>query len=382
VKAGSGEASQARVLRLITRLNVGGPARQALLLTRELAATFPTLLAAGQVGPSEGELSDDAVAVVPVPLGRSINPRLDALAYRRVRALARTSGVALLHTHMAKAGSIGRAAVRSLPDRPRTVHTFHGHVLEGYFRPTVQRGFIEIERRLAKTTDRLIAVSPEIKSALLELGIGNESQYEVIPLGLDLDAFLEIDSPRGGLRQSLGLEASTPLVGIVGRLVPIKDVGMMIRAIERLPEAHLAVIGDGEERPALEAATRLAGLSDRVHFTGWWPDIPGAVSDLDVVALTSRNEGTPVALIEALAAGRPVVATDVGGVAHVVEHESTGLLAAAGDDEMVAAHIDRYLRSPQLRQATGEAGRASVGQRFGKDRLVADIAALYTELIG
>lgn len=381
MKAGDAD-DPVRVLRLITRLNVGGPARQALLLTRELAGSYPTLLAAGRVGPSEGELSDPAVPVTPLPLVRPLNPRLDASAFAQVRALVRRTRPALVHTHMAKAGSIGRAAVRSMGERPRTVHTFHGHVLEGYFRPVVQRGFVEVERRLARSTDRLVAVSPQIKDALLELGIGQESQYEVISLGLDLDDFLAVNGHRGGLRSAIGVGPTAPLVGVVGRLVPIKDHETLLRAMARLPEVHLAVVGDGESRPALEARAAADGLADRVHFVGWWPDVAGAVADLDVVVLTSRNEGTPVALIEALAAARPVVATDVGGVSHVVDHEVNGLLAGAGDDETVAAHLDRLLRNPSAREAFGHAGRASVTDAFGKARLVADISALYAELIG
>ncbi|MEO7556151.1 MAG: glycosyltransferase, partial [Acidimicrobiales bacterium] len=200
-----------RVVRIITRLNIGGPARQALLLTRELAADYPTVLAAGTPTTSEGELADPAVTVRRLPLVRSLSPRRDARAVAAVRALLREHRPRLLHTHMAKAGTVGRiAALSSGRDRPRLVHTFHGHVLEGYFRPAVQRAFLEVERRLATRTDILIAVSPQIRDELLALGIGVPDQYRVVPLGLDLEPFFAVSGPSGALRRQLCLSSDTP----------------------------------------------------------------------------------------------------------------------------------------------------------------------------
>ena len=368
-------------LRLITRLNVGGPARQALLLTRELRDEFPTVLAAGRPTSSEGELSDPQVPVRTVPLTRPLHAGMDARAVAAVRRLMAETQAGLLHTHMAKAGTIGRVAATTMPRRPRTVHTFHGHVLEGYFTPRVQRAFVEIERALARRTDALIAVSPEIRDALQSLGIGARREFHVIPLGLDLAPFLSVTGPNQELRRHLGLAPDQPLVGIVGRLVPIKGVEVLLDAMALLPGVHLAVVGDGEERVALTERARAAGLSDRVHFVGWWHDIPSAMGDCDVVVLTSRNEGTPVALIEALAAGRPVVATDVGGVRHVVGDGVSGWLAPPGDAGAVAALVRRLLDDPEARDAFGRAGRESVRHRFGQERLVADVRALYTDLV-
>ena len=375
------EAEGTRVLRLITRLNVGGPARQALLLSRALTPEFSTTLAAGKPTADEGELSDPVVPVVHVPLVRPVHPRSDARALWAVRRLLTAHRPAVVHTHMAKAGTIGRIAAIRGPSRPRTVHTFHGHVLDGYFGDRVARMFIETERSLARHTDVLVAVSPEIRDQLLDLRIGKPSQFRVIPLGLELDPFLRLEGPSGQLRGRLGLAPETPLVGVVGRLVPIKDHLTLLTAVNALPGVHLAVIGDGELRPALEAASREMGLGERVHFTGWWNDMPAAVSDLDVVALTSRNEGTPVALIEAAAAGIPVVATDVGGVRSVVEHGVTGLLAAAGDSETTAAHLAHLLGDRALRARMGAAGRCRVRTHFGERRLLDDVRALYGEVL-
>jgi glycosyltransferase involved in cell wall biosynthesis len=282
---------------------------------------------------------------------------------------------------MAKAGALGRTAALTVRPRPRTIHTFHGHVLEGYFTPAVQRGFILAERALARTTDVLVAVSTETRDELLDLRIGRPSQYRVIPLGLELDAHYLVDEGRGTLRGRFGLGTSVPLVGIVGRLVPIKDVRSAIAAVAMLPGVHLAVVGDGELRAELEQQVMDAALIDRVHFTGWCQDIPAVMSDLDVVLLTSRNEGTPVALIEASACARPVVATDVGGVASVVLDGYTGYLRRAGDVAGLADSLATLLEDRELRRRMGEAGRAHVVSRFGGERLVADMAELYDELL-
>jgi len=369
-------------VRLVTRLNVGGPARHALLLTRGLAEDYPTLLAAGHPGPREGELSDPAVFVRRVPLVREVKPPADARAFAAVRALLSETRPRLVHTHMAKAGAVGRLAAHTLRPRPVTVHTFHGHVLEGYFGKAVQRAFLTAERRLARRTDRLVAVSPEIRDELLDLGIGAPSQIDVVPVGLDLAPFLAVDGPTGELRRRIGVPATAPLVGILGRLVPIKDVSTMLAAAQRLVGVHLAVVGDGELRHDLEAEAGRLGVADRVHFTGWWRDVPEALADLDVVALSSRNEGTPVSLIEALAAGRPVVGTAVGGVPFVVEDGKSGYLVPAADAGAMADRLRMLLADAGLRARMGEHGRQRVRDRFGSERLVNDVRALYGELLG
>jgi len=375
-------AGAVRVVCLITRLNVGGPARQALLLTRGLAPGFATTLAAGRPSATEGELADAAVTVRHLPLVRPLSPADDARAVAAARRLLAETGAQLVHTHMAKAGTVGRLAALGGPrPRPRTVHTFHGHVLDGYFRPSVERAFVEVERQLARCTDVLVAVSPEIRDELLELRIGRPAQYEVVPLGLDLSDHLAVTGPDGRFRASLGLAPDIPLVGAVGRLVPIKDLVTLLEAVAALPGVHLAVVGDGDERPRLEALALALGLGGRVHFTGWTTDVAGVMADLDVVVLTSRNEGTPVALIEAAACGRPAVATRVGGVPLVVRDGVTGWLAPAGRADDVARLVRRLLDDPPARQAMGQAARAHVRERFSSERLLSDTRALYRSLL-
>jgi glycosyltransferase involved in cell wall biosynthesis len=368
------------VVRLVTRLNIGGPARHALLLSRGLADEFPTLLAAGRPPPAEGEMSDPAVEVVRVPLVRPVRPAADARALAATRRLLARHRPRIVHTHMAKAGLVGRAAALSLRPRPLTVHTFHGHVLSGYFSGPVQRAFVILERQLARRTDVLVAVSEQVRDELLDLGIGRPAQYRVIPVGLDLSAHLAVDEPSGALRSRIGVRPDVPLVGVLGRLVPIKDHPTLFEAVARTPGVHLAVVGDGERRAELEGRARALGVADRVHFTGWWSDVPAVLADLDVVALSSRNEGTPVALVEALAAGRPVVATDVGGVRSVVRDGVTGILVPPGDPARLAAGLSTLAHDPELRARMGAAGRADVPARFGQERLLADVRSLYREL--
>ncbi|MDQ4071215.1 MAG: glycosyltransferase [Actinomycetota bacterium] len=366
---------------MITRLNIGGPGRQALLLTRELSERFPTTLVAGTPTKSEGELFDPTVPVHRAPLVRPVRPHHDARAVLRVRRLLLETRASLLHTHTAKAGSVGRLAALTVNPRPRTVHTFHGHVLEGYFSGPVRRAFVEIERRLARHTDILVTVSTEVRDALLDLGIGRPDQYRVITLGFDLQPFLAVEEPAGKLRRSLGLATDVPLVGIVGRLVPIKDVATMLAAVSLVPDVHLAVVGDGELRAELEQRARRMGIAERVHFTGWVDDVPSAMSDLDVVALSSRNEGTPVSLIEAAAAGRPVVATRVGGVPLVVQAGVTGYLVRPGDAAEMAASLSRLLADPWQREQMGAAARRHAREQFSQERLLTEISALYTDLL-
>ncbi len=336
------------------------------------------MLGAGTPSAEEGELTDPDVRVHRLPLVRPVRPATDIQALVHVRRLLQAHQPRLVHTHMAKAGLIGRLA--ALRSGIRTVHTYHGHVLSGYFKKPVQRAFLEVERRLAPRTDVLVAISPEIRDDLLDLGVGTPRQYEIIPLGFDLTEHLSVREPSGKLRATIGIRSDAPLVGIVGRLVPVKDVTTLLRAAARLPGVHVAILGDGECRADLENAARQLGIGDRTHFTGWWKDVAAAMSDLDVVALTSRNEGTPVSLIEASACGRPIVATDVGGVRFVVRHGETGLLCPPQDHAAIATALQKVLEDRLMATRLATAARASVRDRFHKDRLVSDVSSLYRDL--
>jgi glycosyltransferase involved in cell wall biosynthesis len=337
------------------------------------------------VSPGEGEFRlPRGVAVTRIPeLRREIHPADDARALRHLLRLVRGREPAVVHTQLAKAGALGRFAARRARV-PVIVHTYHGHVLEGYFSTPMSRAVLAAERRLAAMSDALIAVSDAVRDDLVSLRVGRPDQWHVIPLGLDLDELLHGGSDRATARRALGLPEAGPVVAIVGRLTAIKEHRTFLRAMAHVahqrPDATFVVAGEGELRPRLHTeAARL--LADRCQFLGWVTDLPALYAALDVVVLTSRNEGTPVALIEAGAAGRPVVATKVGGVADVVLDGRTGLLAPAGDVSGIANHVLRLLANPEEADALGAAGRGWVRNRFTVDRLADDLAALYRELL-
>lgn len=380
-----------RVLRVIARLNIGGPAIHATLLTERLGrAGYDPWLVTGCEEAGEGNYlalygkEIDRLIVVP-SLGRRIRAGQDLTALVRLVGIMRGFRPDIVHTHTAKAGTLGRLAA-VLCRVPAIVHTYHGHVHHGYFRPGETRVFVAIERWLARRTHRLLAVSQRVRQELLDLGIGRPERFDVLPLGLDLERFLDAAAWRGQLRAELGLGDDAFLVGIVARLAPIKAHEIFLRAAARIgvrvPGAHFVVVGDGERRRPLEALAGSLALGERVRFLGWRRDLDRVYADLDVVVLTSRNEGSPVSLIEALAASRPVVATRVGGVPDLVDDGVTGLLAAVDDVDAVADAVVGLAASPERARAMGSAGRQRVYPAFGAERLVADVDALYRTLAG
>lgn len=369
------------VIEAITRLNIGGPGRHVLSVAAELSDRYRLRVATGVAPPIEGELCISDVPVDRLPLVRAVDPQRDTASVVAMRRLLRRHDARLVHSHMAKAGAVARLAASSMSRRPRTVHTFHGHVLAGYFSSRSESVFVQVERRLARRTDRLIAVSSDVRDSLLDLGIGRPAQYEVVPLGVDLDALAVPSAPSGRLRRDLGLGPGVQLVGVAARLAPIKDHALLFHAIARLRDVHLAVLGDGELRQTLEDLAQSLDIGSRVHFVGWRTDIGDALSDLDVAVLTSRNEGTPMSLIEAAVAGVPVVATDVGGVRDVVSDGRTGLLVPAGDTAAVASALQRLLEDPDLRGQFAAAGRAHARKRFDMTASLGALGQIYDELL-
>jgi glycosyltransferase involved in cell wall biosynthesis len=267
---------------------------------------------------------------------------------------------------------------------PTVVHTFHGHVLRGYFSPPKQALFRRLEALLSRAADALVAVSESVKQDLVALGVARADKIRVIPLGLELRP-LAAPLPRGVLRREAGFAEGTPLVGMVGRLVPIKDVPGFLRAarlvLAERPSVRFALVGDGEERPALEALAAELGLGQAVHFFGWRQDLGPVYGDLDVVVNASRNEGTPVALIEALAAARPVVATDVGGTPDLLGRGAHGRLVPPGEPEALARAILETLDQPEPARLRACEGREHVMATHSSERLLRDMDALYRELL-
>jgi len=379
-----------RVMRVIARLNIGGPAIHTILLTAGLDPTrFESTLVTGVEAAYEGNMLDLAarkgVQPLVIPeLGREISPLGDWVTLIKLYRLFRDWRPHIVHTHTAKAGTVGRLAAR-LARVPVVVHTFHGHVFHDYFGPVRTRAFIGIERFLASLSDRIVAVSEGQRRELAAYGVARLDRIAVVPLGFELDELLKCESLRGQLRRELGISEGTPLVGIVARLTAIKNHRLFLDAARLVvgagQEAVFLVVGDGELRAELEAYVAELGLAERVIFAGWRRDLPRIYADLDVVALSSLNEGTPVSLIEAMAAARPVVATRVGGVPDVVFDKESGYLVQSKDTEGLARGILDLLRAPDRARAMGLAGRAAVHPKYASETLLANVEKLYLELL-
>ena len=371
---------------------MGGPAHHVSLLSGRLdRERYETLLLYGKVGRGEASLEDLArkrhARLESVPgLGPELNPVKDLRALLGLIRAVRRFSPDIVHTHTAKAGMLGRlAALLGRRPRPLIVHTYHGHVLEGYFDPVRDALYRGLERRLARSSDALIGVSQATVDDLVRLGIAPRSKFRVLPIGLSLEPFLA-SSPDDGaaFRREAGARDGELLLTFVGRLVPIKRVDVLLRAVQRARGAgapvRLAIVGDGELRGELAQLAGTLGLSDTVYFAGYREDMLPVAAASDLAVLSSDNEGTPVSLIEAAAAGTAAVATRVGGVADVVTDE-TGLLVPAGDSDSLGDAIATLASDAALRAAMGERAREHVRSRYSVDRLVEDIDALYRELL-
>lgn len=381
-----------RVLRVIARLNMGGPAKHVGILSgrRMEARGYETLLVHGSLAPGEESLQEfaegEGAELVSLPdLVQPIKPGSDQRALRELSGLVRRFRPDVVHTHTAKGGFVGRAAALTTRPRPLIVHTYHGHVLEGYFgrgKTAVYRG---LEKAAGHVSDRLIGVSQATVDDLIRLGVAPRDRFRVVPLGLDLDPFTGIDpAPDLQARRDLGIESDDVLFSFVGRIVPIKRVDLLLEALAIArgngTRVQLALAGDGEIRTQLEEMSRRLGVGDSVHFLGYRRDLTSIAAASDAVILSSDNEGTPVSLIEASAAARPVVATSVGGVREVVTGE-TGILVPPDDAGALADGIEQLAADPALRAAMGGRAREHAVSRYSAGRLVDDIDSLYRELL-
>lgn len=375
-------------------MNVGGPAHQVSILSGRLDELgYETLLVAGRVGP--GEASADHLALergarletLPT-LSPKINPVDDLRALVSLVRIVRRVRPDIVHTHTAKAGFVGRlAAAIAVRPRPRIVHTYHGHVLEGYFGRPLTAVYRILERLSARISDVLIGVSQSTVDDLVRLRVAPRERFRVVPLGLELAPFLELDerpAADAALRVEAGAGPDDLLVACAGRLAPIKRVDLALQAVALARRdgapVRLLVVGDGELRGDLEGRAQELGLGDAAYFAGFREDMAAVVAACDVALLTSDNEGTPVALIEAAAGARPAVATDVGGVRSVVA-PSGGRLCPPGDAAALAAALVELAGDRELRVSMGRAAREHVQARFDAGRLVDDVDALYRSLL-
>jgi glycosyltransferase involved in cell wall biosynthesis len=402
-----------RVLRIIARLNVGGPARHVVWLNEGLAADgFEPLLVTGTVSGGEVDMSDFAISrgispVVIPHMGREISAH-DAMTIWHLWRLMVRFSPDLVHTHTAKAGAVGRLAgllyrfvtPGSIIGRPRRcgfVHTYHGHVFHSYYGAWKTRIFLNIDRLLARVnTDRLIVLGPQQLGEIRDrFRVGRPRQFAVVPLGIDLTMLRVQPDARQRLRLALGISASETVVGIVGRLTAIKNHDLFLRVASRIGHlARFVVFGDGGDRARLEQRAFDLGLGDRVVFAGM-RSVEEVYASLDVVALSSRNEGTPLSIIEAMASGKPVISTAVGGVVDLLgpleervtaadgtsfDIRQRGITVAPDDEAAFATGLARLLTDEGLRRRLIERGVAYVQQNHLKERLIADITRLYREV--
>ncbi|MBW2172650.1 MAG: glycosyltransferase [Deltaproteobacteria bacterium] len=425
-----------KVLQIIARLNIGGPAIHLAFLVHGLDhSRFESTLVTGQVSPEEGDMSylfdgfREKVVMIP-ELQRELNLVKDVMSFCRVLKILRQEKPDIVHTHTAKAGSIGRLAVvvYSFICRRKVsvLHTFHGHVFRGYFGKLKSLFFIWTERWLAKVTDVIVVVSDSQKEELCsEYHIGPTSKFKTIKLGFDLQPFFSAESQKGVFRRSLGIDRNTILVGIVGRLVPIKNHKMFLRSarifLDQNPDipTKFLLIGDGELRNDLAAFCDEQGLSDHVQFCGWRRDLPKVYADLDILCMTSINEGTPVSIIEAMASSVPVISTDAGGVRdllgmltrlpprarppakpawhspaaqQIAEGQSgvsqdgfqvleRGMLCRQDDPEGFASGLQYVIKNRRIWEEISNSARSFVSRVYSREQILSDIESIYLDLV-
>jgi len=391
-----------RVLRILNRLIIGGPAINATYLTRYMAPEFETMLVIGGKDDHEQDadhLTDtlDISPVVIPEMKRSLHPISDGQAFQKVKTLIKQFKPDIVHTHAAKSGVIGRMAADAC-NVPVIVHTFHGHVFHSYFNKWTTKTFVNIERYLAKRSSGIIAISQKQKDELANVyKICNEDKITIIPLGLDLDKFRkDQDEKRMNFRQRYNIQPDEIAIGIIGRIVPVKNHTLFVAAARRAlqqtkQKLRFVIVGDGDMRQQMETEFAAAGISysympgndsnATAICTSWLTDMDVVLSGLDIVALTSHNEGTPVSLIEAQAAARPVVSTNVGGVSDVVLNNQCGFITESGNAEQFAAALLKLIENQELRAQFGATGRSVVQDKYSYQRLVRDMSDYYYSLL-
>jgi len=391
-----------KVLRIINRLNLGGPTYNAAYLSRYLAPEFETMLVAGikedTEESSEYIVTEMGLKPVYIPeMRREINFKNDRIAYRKIVQLIKEFKPDIVHTHAAKAGTLGRLAASHMKV-PVIIHTFHGHVFHSYFNPVKTQLFKYIERYLSSLSTRIIAISDIQKDELCLIHkVCKPSKTVVVPLGFDLSRFqFNQEEHRRNFRIEYFIEESTIAVCIIGRIVPVKNHELFIRAFANVKGQYKGkmvgiIVGDGEDRAKMELLAGELNLilstpekkikgADLI-FTSWIFDVERPLAGSDVVAMTSLNEGTPVSLIEAQAAGKPIVTTEVGGISNVILPGITALLSPSGDLNLFSENLKRLVEDASLRNSMKDKGWHFVRDKFHFERLVSDIKTLYGELL-
>ncbi|MDC1191117.1 glycosyltransferase [Gammaproteobacteria bacterium] len=391
----------AKVLRILNRFNVGGPTHNATYLTKFLSPDYETKLIAGKKLDSEASseyiLEKYSIDYFIVKnMNRSLNLVKDIKAFFEIRKIIKEYKPDIVHTHASKSGALGRLAAISMKV-PIIIHTFHGHVFHSYFGKLKTYIYILIERYLAKKSSAIIAISDLQKNEISkDFAICLPEKISVIPLGFDLDKFQNnIIEERSVFRNEFMLSDDFIAIGIIGRLTSIKNHELFIRSIHQvLPiiknKIKVFIVGNGEDKEDLLNLSKSLNLSTStlnkrntdalIQFISWRSDMTTVYAGLDIVALTSLNEGTPVTLIEAQAAKKPIVTTDVGGVRDIVIKDKTGLICDSQDINGFANNLQKLIENKDLRDSLGAAGYENVYEKFNYRRLVSDVKSLYNRL--
>jgi glycosyltransferase involved in cell wall biosynthesis len=391
-----------KVLRIINRLNLGGPTYNAAYLTKHLSAEYETMLLAGMKDDTEAssEFIVRDMGIEPqyiADMHRSINPLSDIKAFFEIIKIIRSFKPNIVHTHAAKSGALGRLAA-FLCGVPVIVHTFHGHVFHSYFHPVKTKIFILIERFLAAISTKIIAISNLQKKELTQdFKICKPEKMEVIPLGFDLKRFTENqEEKRKQFREDYNVAADEIAIGLIGRLVPVKNHRLFLEVIKEIKDkttkkVRFFIVGDGEERKNIESHAKELNIDFAISnfknekalltFTSWIKNVDYVNAGLDIITLTSYNEGTPVSVIEAQASNKPVVSTMVGGILDVVIENETALLSPSADTNAFANNLMKLIEDDNLRNNFGKKGSEHVPQQYGFKRLAADMEHLYNTLL-
>ena len=388
-----------KVLRILNRFNIGGPTYNAAYLSKYLSSDFETKLIGGEKCESEdsSEYILREMGIKPViikEMQRKINPRKDLIAYRKIKQIIKEYKPDIVHTHASKAGMLGRLAAINT-NVPIIIHTFHGHIFHSYFNAYKTKFFKEIERKLANRSSKIIAISEKQQYELSEVHkIAQKDKFSVIPLGFDLTKFHEnTDYKRTKFRNDYKIADDEIAIAIVGRLAPIKNHSLFLKAIKFVVDnsskkIRAFIIGDGESRKEIIKKAEMLGLDysfkkekATINFTSWITDVDCVYAGVDIVTLTSLNEGTPVSLIEAQAANKPVLSTKVGGIENVVISEKTGLLANIDDTFDYSNKLLKLVENNDFRYNLSKQGWQNVKEKYSYESLIRNTENLYNELL-
>jgi glycosyltransferase involved in cell wall biosynthesis len=380
-----------KIINLLSRMNIGGPSVHAALLTKYLNnERFHSLLISGTLSEGEGDMSylinQHQIEHRSIKtLQREISALDDLKAVRELYHIFREEKPQIVHTNLAKAGMVGRLAAW-LAGVPVILHTYHGHVFAGYFGPVKTKIYIFIERFMARLSSRIVVVSNMIKKEICSVyKITTEKKTSVIPLGFELEKMESLNKYRGNFRKKFSIPINAPIIGIVGRITGIKNHQLFLEIanlfLKNNDKIHFLVIGDGELREEIELNVKDLGITRNVHFAGWITETAMMYADLDIMLQTSKNEGTPVTVIEAMYYKIPVVTSNVGGLSDLIEDGVTGFLVNSLNAEDYIPHIRKLLGSDGERQKIGNTAHHFILEQFNVNRLIADMTKLYTELL-